>query len=123
MPIEAIEFDTEKSEQDKLLAEATEALATYTEVRDMVQLPGWGRFITELHRRAKKAREEYDDALDATLAERTKETETQYKEAKIRLFALEEAIQLYVKIRERAQLAKELLDRMPQDQADSPKNG
>ncbi len=54
---------------------------------------------------------------------RTKESEIQYKEAKIRLLALEEAITIYVKIKERSLVAKEILDRTPQVQADSPQNG
>ena len=123
MEIPAIEFATEQTDSEKLIAETSEALAAYTEVRDMVQLPGWGRFITELHGRSKKAREEFQDALDGVLVEKNKTTEITYQESKIRLLAIEEAIQIYVKIKERAQIAKQILDRTPEIQAESPQNG
>ncbi len=105
------------TQRQQHLEELTAALGTYAEVRDMAQLPGWGSFITELQRRSVEARKEVEDLMDLILLGRTQDKEELFREAKIRLLALEEAIQIYLKIRERAKDAKEVLDAMPAEVA------
>ena len=90
-----------------------EALGAYEQVRNMALLPGWETFIIELQKRAKNERAALEDILDGILLKRTPDLEQDFLETKVRLLAYEEAIQIYLKLRESAREAKEMLDSTP----------
>lgn len=117
------EIEGIKNDRQMFVERAAEAIGAYAEVRDMAQLPGWATFIKELQRMAVSERQTVEDLLDAILINRTPTYESQFVEAKIRLLALEEAIQLYLKMRERSVEAKEALDTLPIEVRDLPQNG
>ena len=121
--LENVGEDPSAAQARNLAEECAKAIGDFTQVRDMVQQPGWETFILELQRLAVRERESLQDVLDGILLERTDGLEKQYIESKIRVLALETAIQIYLQMRERARTAKEVLDKTPVIDREFPQNG
>lgn len=119
--LEAILGD--KSEHEKKVSELVEELGAYEHVRDLALHPGWPTFIQALEKQAKQYRELCADLLDNILIRRNASDEAAFTDARVHLLAREEAMQIYLKIRENAKTAKTLLDAMPANGQDSPQIG
>lgn len=113
----------EKSQREKGIEECVNAIAAYDAVRDMALLPAWETFVLELHKRAKNQREVLEDTIDMLLLNRDPKAEEAFIQAKVMLLALEEAVQIYIKLRERAHEAKDLLDKISPKGEESTQNG
>jgi hypothetical protein len=116
-------LDSAKKQRERGIEECVNAMAAYNAVRDMALLPAWETFILELHKRAKNQREVLEDAIDNLLLNRAPESEEAFIQAKVMLLALEEAVQIYIKLRERAHQAKDLLDKISVKGEESTQNG
>lgn len=114
--IEALEED--KSERAKTIEELVESLTMYEQVKDIVQHPGWSVLILALQQNAKMYREECEVLLDRIVLSRDKDNESAFADARIMLRAHEEAIQIWLKIRDKARNAKQVLDSLPQESVD-----
>lgn len=107
----------------KEISELRETLGAYDAVRDMAQLAGWPVFIQELEKRSKFWKTRSEELLAAILFERDPGQERQFADARIHYLATEEAILIYLTIREDAKKAKEMLDKMPANVQASTENG
>ncbi len=118
MAIEAL--GGEQTETEKSIDELVDAISSYEQVKDMAQLPGWPVFILELQKQAKFWREKCEFLLENIVLKRNSADESAFADARIQLLAFEEAIQIYLKIRENAANAKEMLKNSPPKGLESP---
>lgn len=103
----------EKARRAEWTQIAADAVAEFNVVRSLPEHPGWLVMMNVLHGIAKDAREKAQNLFDELLTSETKESKEAYMTARIQLLALEQAIQLYAQIRERAQNGKNYLDKLP----------
>ena len=114
--IEALQ--EEKSERAKTIDELVESLTMYDQVRDIVSHPGWSILILALQKNAKEYREECETLLERIVLSRDTANESAFADARIMLHAHEQAIQIWLKIRDKAQTAKTVLESLPQERVD-----
>ena len=114
--IEALQ--EEKSERALSIEELVESLTVYDQVKDIVQHPGWSVLILALQKNAKQWREECDTLLDRIVLNRDTAKESAFADARIMLRAHEEAIQIWLNIRDKARSAKQILESLPQQSVD-----
>lgn len=119
--IEALHDPEEESRKnrDELIADMT----AYEQVREMAQHPSWPIFILALQKEAKKWRGICEDYLEAIVLKRSAADESAFADARVQLLAHEMAIQIYLALRDKHAIARQLLDQMQAKELDSPQNG
>ncbi len=108
-----------KDELGKDLAQLRAAVSDYAEVRDLAQHPGWQTFICALEARSQFWRKNCEDLLTAIVFSRDPDQERAFADARIHHLATDEAIFIYITMREEARKAKEALDKMSDTVRDS----